>query len=95
VESFGGDIRAFHGGTFPGLWVLQIGQAFGLMPGGFSPGLPPPILEKANRSQGRGAKPWATRGLVRSRQPATERVNANCREAFRLTFDDDEVRTNR
>lgn len=54
---------------FPDFWVLQIGQAFGLMPGGFSPGLPPPILEKANRSQGRGAKPWATRGLVRSRQP--------------------------
>jgi hypothetical protein len=33
---------------FPGLWVLQIGQAFGLMPGGFSPGLPPHILDKGN-----------------------------------------------
>ena len=33
--------------------------------------------------------------VVRSRQPATERVNTNCRKAFRLTFEDDEVRTNR
>ena len=37
---------ASRGGMFPGLWVLQIGQAFGLMPGGFSPGLSPPILDK-------------------------------------------------
>ena len=54
-----------------------------------------PSSIKAIRSQERGAKLWTAGGFVRWRQPATERVNTNCRKAFRLTFEDDEVRTNR
>ncbi len=81
---------------FPGLWVLQIGQAFGLMPGGFSPGLPPHILEKAIRSQGRDAKPWAAGGFVRGRQPAAERViGLSCFGSSPIDLEDDEVVTNR
>jgi len=94
VESFGGDIRAFHGGTFPGLWVLQIGQAFGLIPGLFTrpaashPRKGKPLARAGRKAMGRARTcPLAAAGCRKGER--------DCRKAFRLTFEDEEVRTNR